>query len=71
MPEPEPQPKRPVRRKVFAAVGLVAGLAMLGLEVLRPPEGTTSVEWWFWRVVAVLLVVLAVAELTSRPKQGL
>jgi hypothetical protein len=71
MPEPEPQPKRPVRRKVFAAVGLVAGLAMLGLEVLRPPEGTTGLEWWFWRVVAVLLVILAVAELTSRPRQGL
>ena len=62
---PDPAPKRPVRRKVFAAIALIAGLAMLGLELVRPPLGTTAVEAWFWRVVGVLLVTLAVAELTS------
>jgi hypothetical protein len=68
---PDPAPKPPVRRKVFAAIGLVAGLAMLGLEVVRPPAGTTSIEWWFWRAVGVLLIVISVAELTSRAKKEL
>ena len=51
------------RRRVFAALAALSGVALLAFELLKPPPGTTSAERWFWLVVGVLLIGLATAEL--------
>ena len=56
--------KRPPRKTFFAAIAVVAGLALVGLELARP-GGTSAGERWFWLVVGVLLVALGLAELMS------
>lgn len=61
--------KRTARRKVFAAIAVAAGIALLALELANPPRGTTTGERWFWFIVGALLVGLGVAELRS-PGRG-
>jgi len=56
--------KRPLRRRIFAAIAVMAGLALLALELINV-QGTTSGERWFWFVVGVLLVGLGIVELKS------
>ena len=57
---------RPRRRKtLFATIAVVAGIVLVGLELVRPPEGTSTGERWFWLVVGVGLVGLGLAELTG------
>ena len=54
--------KRRPRRKIFAALAVASGLALIVLEIIRAPD-TTAAERWFWWVVGLLLVGLGVAEL--------
>ena len=63
---------RPRRRKtLFATIAVVAGIVLVGLELVRPPEGTSVGERWFWLIVGVGLVGLGLAELTgSRGRDG-
>ena len=51
------------RRRVFAALAALSGVALLAFELFKPPPGTTSAERWFWLAVGVLLIGLAMAEL--------
>jgi hypothetical protein len=55
--------KRPVRRRLFAALAVISGVVLVAFELLKPPPGTTGAERWFWLVVGVLLVGLGTAEL--------
>lgn len=58
--------KRSVRRKLFAALAVVAGLVLLAFEFggERAASGT-QVERWFWALVALGLIGLGVAELLA------
>lgn len=55
--------KRP--RKAFALIAVIAGVALLALEVLRPSSSPMA-ERWFWIVVGILLVGLGVAGVMER-----
>ena len=57
-------------RKLLAALGLVGGVMLVVLEVTRTftrEEGETGIGW-FWIVVALLLIALALAELLDRQR---
>ena len=51
----------PRRRKIFAGVAVVAGVALVFFEVRRDLR-IGAVESWFWLVVGVLVIVLAAME---------
>ena len=46
--------KRTVRRRVFAGVGVLAGLVLVGFE-MSGATGANGVERWFWLAVGLLL----------------
>lgn len=54
----------PLLTKVVAIVAIVAGLAVLAIEVTRFRSGE-SVEIWLWGSVAAVAVVLGVWELAA------
>jgi hypothetical protein len=62
--------KRPLRRKIFAGIGVLAGLVLLGFEIARPLSAT-ALERGFWLLVGVLLIALGLAELMSGSKRDL
>jgi hypothetical protein len=62
------EPKRPIRRRVFAAFAILSGVVLLVFELPKPAE--TPAERWFWLAVGVLVVVLGVAELMRRSDTG-
>ena len=53
-------------RKSFAVVGVIAGLALVVLELIQPLSSTT-VERVFWLAVGVLLIGVGVAQLRTPP----
>ena len=55
-------------RKSFAVVGVIAGLALIVLEVIQP-LGSTTTERVFWLAVGVLLVGVGVAQLRTPSSQ--
>ena len=57
----------PVLTKVVAALAVVAGLAVLVIEVVRFRSGV-STEIWVWGPIGLLAVVLGVWELVTKPK---
>ena len=63
------QDKRRGRRKTFAAIGVIAGVALIVLEVLRP-QATSAGERWFWLIVGALLIGMGVTEFTSRGEES-
>ena len=60
------QAKRPFRKKLFAGLAVAAGVVLLAFEVARPAATSSSAaEQWFWLVVALALIGVGAAELTS------
>ena len=57
--------KRPAKRKAFAAIAVIAGAALVVLELLRP-GATSAGERWFWLIVGLALVGLGVMGLLDR-----
>ena len=58
--------KRPVRKKLFGVLAVVAGAVLLAFEVGGAGTAPTwAGERWFWIVVAVAVIGLGVAELAS------
>ena len=53
-------------RKLLAVFGVIAGLALIVLELVQPLSSTT-VERVFWFAVGVLLVGIGVAQLRTPP----
>jgi hypothetical protein len=58
----KPNNRVATRRRVFAAIGLIAGVALLVLEVVRPLSSSSG-ERWFWLFVGVMLIGVSVAQL--------
>jgi hypothetical protein len=56
--------KRPVRKKLFAGLAVLAGAVLLAFETAGPGAGSGG-ERWFWIAVAVGLIGLGVAELMA------
>lgn len=61
-----PFPRMKPRRKIFAAVALVAGLALVYFEIARH-RGAGAWEFNFWIVVGALLIFFALIDLFSKP----
>jgi hypothetical protein len=64
MPTKPGKPTKP--RKGLAVFGVVAGLALIVLEMIQPLSSTTA-ERVFWLAVGVLLVGVGVAQLRTPP----
>jgi hypothetical protein len=63
-------PRKPVKsRKSFAVVGMIAGLALIVLELIQP-LGSTTTERVFWIAVGVLLAGVGVAQLRTPPSSS-
>jgi len=58
------KPAKP--RKLLAVFGVIAGLALIVLELVQPLSSST-VERVFWLAVGVLLVGIGVAQLRTPP----
>ena len=56
------------RKTLFAAIAVVAGLLLVGSELVGRP-GASAGERWFWAIVGVLLIVLGLAELAGWGRQ--
>jgi hypothetical protein len=56
------KPAKP--RKLLAVFGVIAGLALIVLELVQPLSSST-VERVFWLAVGVLLVGIGVAQLRT------
>lgn len=61
---------KPRSRKAFAAVALVAGLALVFFEARRFDSSGPN-ERWFWLLVGSLVVVLSGIELLSGKREPL
>jgi hypothetical protein len=60
-------PTKPAkRRKVLAVFGVIAGVALIVLELIQP-LGVTMAERVFWLLVGALLVGVGVAQLRTPP----
>ena len=60
-------PTKPAKsRKLFSAIGVIAGLALIVLEVVQPLSAS-GIERTFWLTVGVLLVGVGVAQLRTPP----
>ena len=69
--EPERRATKHGARKLLATLGLVGGVALIVLETVGSfaRVGGMSEVAWFWIVVALLLIAIAMAELLDRHKQ--
>ena len=61
--------KKAFRRKLFAGLAVVAGVALLAFEFARPEVSVTRGERWFWVVVGAALVVLGAMELAGPSRE--
>jgi hypothetical protein len=60
-------PTKPAkRRKVLAVFGVIAGVALIVLELIQP-LGVAMAERVFWLLVGALLVGVGVAQLRTPP----
>jgi hypothetical protein len=62
--------KKQRRRRIFASIGLAAGVGLLYFE-LAHRQDSASGEFSFWIIVAGLLIVFALVELSSKPPDPL
>ena len=62
---PKPRPGRGFRRAV-AAAGLVGAAVLLTLEGRELLTGGPRGVSWFWILIALVLALLSIAELTDR-----
>lgn len=63
---PKSSATRRKARKLLAVLGLIAGIGLLTLERTEALGGDRQGASWFWIVVAMLLILLALAELFDR-----
>jgi hypothetical protein len=52
---------KPRSRRIFGAIGIVAGVALVAFEVIQFSR-SGPVERWFWLLVGVLVTILGAAE---------